>query len=109
MNMIDYWSETFSCACEEAGMELPTSAQAIIAAKIIQGAAEVHGEYSGAYHVPNPIELENKSLQAALKKERNKTVCKTCWGEGRIIEQGVSHSSNSACYKCDGGGYVYGK
>jgi len=59
---------------------------------------------SGYNNIPNPLAVENKTLKAKLKQEKNKVVCAYCNGAGYIRTNGPSHYSESSCSKCNGEG-----
>ena len=100
-----YWSECISEALEEAGI-VATVEQKNAVAEFVEGAHENYGMAHGHDAIPNPLKADNDRLAKELKREKDKVVCKECWGVGRITDQGPAHSSNSECWKCRGEGYV---
>jgi hypothetical protein len=101
----EYWRITSEDALCEAGLAA-TQEQIDEVGWRFQRAAEVHGEYTGAYLIPDPMREENAKLLTLLNKERSKVFCRECQGTGRLIENfgPVGRSSNSECWKCHGEG-----
>lgn len=105
MSKLDYWLECIEQSCEDHGVVI-TREQATLVAKDVEIS---HDNIGMAYYVPeNPLIGEVKELKKKLDIERNKVVCKNCWGDGRITENYGTRSSNSQCDKCHGEGYVKG-
>ena len=102
---MNYWEEYISEALEDAKLTA-TPEQIKLIASWVEGAHENYGMAHGHDCIPNPFKLENERLKNELKKEQDKTVCKTCKGKGRIISSYGTLSSDSECYKCRGTGKV---
>lgn len=98
----DYWIECVACTLDDHGVEA-TQEQIEAIAYDVQGAHEVHGDYS--YRPENPMVDEIKQLESKLKAERDKVACQECGGRGRIITNfGVGMQSNTGCTRCHGDG-----
>ncbi len=100
---MQYWDECISSALDDAGI---TATDEQI--KQIAGAVAVSHEQYGMAHgydcIPNPDRQEIDRLKRDIQRERNKVICKTCGGRGRIISFGPIHSCDSQCDKCRGEG-----
>lgn len=100
---MDYWKECISIAADECGLSL-TDEQLECIAGAVEGGYENYGMAFGYDCIPNPLQSENDRLIRELRKEKEKVLCETCNGRGRIITQGPYHSSDSECWKCRGEG-----
>jgi DnaJ-class molecular chaperone len=102
----EYWAECLAQSCEEHGVNLTPEQCQLIAEDLKTS----HENYGMAFYQPteNPLQAELKETKSLLEKERSKTVCKTCWGNGRIISHGPHHSSDTQCHICHGEGKVAG-
>lgn len=100
---MDYWEECISIALEECGLSA-TKEQINDIAGAVEGAHENYGMAFGYDAIPNPLQEENRKLQAEIKAERDKVICELCHGKGRIITPGPYHSSDSECPRCRGDG-----
>jgi hypothetical protein len=97
----DYWKECLASSFDEHGVTVTKEQLAAIAGDVAMG----NECYGMAFHTPeNPLSCELRDAKAALKKEIEKVICRTCNGRGRITTQGPCHSSNSQCWKCCGEG-----
>lgn len=75
--------------------------------EIAQGVAGAVENVGMAFHYPeNPAISREAELERQLKIERSKIVCRTCFGNGRIVTHGPYHSADSGCWKCHGEGKV---
>lgn len=101
----EYWRITSEDALCEAGLDVNED-QITTVGLWFQRAAEMHGEYTGAYLIPDPMREENAKLLTLLNKEIAKVFCRECQGTGRITENfgPAGRSSNSQCWKCHGEG-----
>jgi len=100
-----YWKECLSNALHEENLSIDNRTLEVLAS----AAMYAHENYSLAFHQPSSrdhYEPQIRELEDQLKKERAKSVCQTCRGEGRITSQGPHHSSNSECYSCRGDGKI---
>ena len=88
---MNYWNECISEAFCEVGISA-TDEQIDEVADIVAGAHENYGMAHGHDCIPNPLETENKRLKAELIEEKEKVVCRTCHGHGRITSNGPVHS-----------------
>jgi hypothetical protein len=99
----DYWRECVEIALSEAGVTA-TPEQIKEIAWGVQGGAENIGQ---AFYTPSASDRysgEIDRLKRELRAERDKVICETCKGRGRLISYGPYHSSDSQCYKCSGEG-----
>lgn len=100
---MDYWGECISEALEDAGLPA-TPEQISTIASWVEGAHENFRTAFGYDAIPNPLTEENTKLKRELKREQDKIICAECKGEGRLINHGPYHSSDSECWKCRGEG-----
>lgn len=103
--MTDYWEECISEACEDAGLTV-TQEQVDTIASWVEGAHDNYGMAHGYDAIPNPLVLENERLKREFDLEKSKITCPECKGEGRIIDHGPCHTSESNCSKCRGEGRI---
>ena len=101
--MTDYWYECIACSLEEAGVTA-TPEQVRMIADDVKVSHENYGMAHGHDCIPNPLRLENERLKREVAREREKRICTTCNGRGRIFTQGPVHSSDSQCDHCRGEG-----
>lgn len=105
----NYWLESLGQAADECDLVM-TSEQLEFMAQACMHSHEMYSEYSGdnvaSANFSAQAEQEKQKLIDELEKERNKTICRDCYGEGRIINQGPYHSSNSECWTCKGVGKI---
>lgn len=103
----DYWAECLSEAAQDCGLKIE-SAQLDCLASAVKGAHENYGMYSGdevaSVNLTRSHEREVADLKKAVERERNKVMCRTCGGAGRIYTQGPHHGSDTECWKCHGEG-----
>jgi hypothetical protein len=99
----DYYYECLASSFDEHSIDA-TPAQLLAVSKDIALAVENVGL---AFHQPeSPYPREIKRLTEELAKEREKVICRTCNGTGRIVSHGPIHSSETQCHKCHGAGRI---
>lgn len=108
--MSEYWMSCLEESLEEIGcIDVLTKEQISQLSKSIEFASKMQSEIcgypGGQVDSKEPSELDR--LKAALEREKNATFCEECKGDGRIIEHGPIHSSNTQCYECLGEGKIY--
>jgi len=101
--MSNYWKICIEEALSESKITA-TQEQIDEVISWVEGAHENYDLQHGHECIPNPLQLDNDSLRRELNIEKNKIHCETCNGRGRIIENMISHSSNTECWKCRGEG-----
>ena len=107
MAKFNYWEDCISEAAEECGAVL-TKDQIDCIASWVESAHDNYRQATGLdvadrnYSSAKDSEIDR--LKDEVKKERSKIHCRTCDGRGRIITQGMYHSSDSECWKCRGAG-----
>jgi len=106
MSAIEYWTECISEAFEEAGISA-TGVQIQLVAKSVEISHDCFGMAFGHDCIANPLAGENDRLKKELKREQGKTICTECSGKGGSYLQGPYHGSYSACWKCNGTGFIY--
>ena len=104
---MDYWRECIAEAFEDAKIEA-TDEQINAVASWVEGAHENYGLFTG-YDVASTNfraaeDREKADLRKTIQRERDKVMCKECCGEGRIVMNFGTRSSNSECWKCHGQG-----
>lgn len=103
--MSDYWKDVVAEALEESGLVATREQVESIADAVAMG-HECYGQAHGHHCIPNPIELDNKSLREQLQREQSLVFCRQCQGRGSITDNGGVRSSTSQCWKCNGHGKV---
>lgn len=106
MDIKEYWIEAVSSSFEDKGISCDDKLIKNIAEDMMLSSENMSMAF-GWDVIPNPLETENKSLQADLKREKEKIICETCKGKGSLRSDGPCHFSVSQCWKCNGAGFVY--
>lgn len=102
-----YWNEVISQSLDDLGIKL-TDAQIDSIAADVECSHENYSMYSGSDVADANLAATNKrerdELEAKLRTERDKIICREYNGHGWITSIGPCHSSTSSCWKCKGDG-----
>jgi hypothetical protein len=103
MTPIEYWIECIpeALTCSDV------SASNLQIRDIAEAVKISHDNYDMAFSVPayhDSKVAEIEALKRELQVEKDKIVCKTCYGSGAIHSTGPHHSSVHRCWKCYGKG-----
>lgn len=101
MGNFDYWLECLAQSLEEHGVTA-SAGQLTAIARDVERAHECYG--MAFYQPENPMIDELKEAKAALRKERDKVLCRSCSGSGRLRYNAGPWGIDTQCHKCHGEG-----
>lgn len=99
-----YWRDAVIAVLEEIGASIPDAEKLDAAAEVLESYRDNYGMAHGHDCIPDPRDMEIKTLRKSLDTERGKITCSECKGTGWLFRGDSVRSSESQCWKCRGEG-----